>query len=112
MPKEKKAEKAAAKHKNSEPAELSIDGILAISRAIADPNRFAVLRRISEGTCTSSVELLEGLEIKAATLSHHLRELEAAGLIMTLREGKSVRAALKRKAWKTYVSALKTVVSQ
>ena len=93
--------------KGKKTGEMSVESLLTINKAIADPSRFAVLRKISEGSCASSGDLLVGLQIKAATLSHHLKELEAAGLIDTLREGKSVRAALRRKVWKLYVSTLK-----
>lgn len=89
----------------------SDDSMRAISKAVADPSRFAVLRKIAHGGCATCGELLEGMDIKAATLSHHLKELESAGLIETAREGKFTRATLKRKVWKNYVSGLKDLLS-
>lgn len=61
----------------------------AILKALADPRRFEVLERIAGSGCAISCsQTLADLPISAATLSHHLKELEAAGLIRVEREGK------------------------
>ncbi|MGA2251005.1 ArsR/SmtB family transcription factor [Terracidiphilus sp.] len=61
----------------------------AILKALADPRRFEVLERIARSSCAVTCsQTLADLPIAAATLSHHLKELEAAGLIHVRREGK------------------------
>jgi len=45
------------------------------------------------------------------TLSHHLKELEAAGLIETEKRGKFVDAKFQSKVWKKYLAELKRVMS-
>jgi ArsR family transcriptional regulator, arsenate/arsenite/antimonite-responsive transcriptional repressor len=61
----------------------------AILKALADPRRFEVLERIARSSCAVTCsQTLADLPIAAATLSHHLKELEAAGLIHVQREGK------------------------
>ena len=61
----------------------------AILKALADPRRFEVLERIAGSSCAVTCsQTLADLPIAAATLSHHLKELEAAGLIHVQREGK------------------------
>ena len=61
----------------------------AILKALADPRRFEVLERIARSSCAVSCsQTLADLPIAAATLSHHLKELETAGLIHVQREGK------------------------
>jgi ArsR family transcriptional regulator, arsenate/arsenite/antimonite-responsive transcriptional repressor len=61
----------------------------AILKALADPRRFEVLERIAGSGCAISCsQTLADLPISAATLSHHLKELETAGLIRVQREGK------------------------
>lgn len=79
-----------------------------IAKAIADPRRMALLRSIAKKT-TSCADLRKGLTISASTLSHHLRELEMAGLIETDKQGRSLHATLQKKVWKSYVSALKAL---
>jgi len=55
---------------------------MAILKALADPRRFELLERIAKAACPlGCAEAREALPISAATLSHHIKELETAGLI-------------------------------
>jgi ArsR family transcriptional regulator, arsenate/arsenite/antimonite-responsive transcriptional repressor len=61
----------------------------AILKALADPRRFELLERIAHAGCPlGCTEARAALPISAATLSHHIKELETAGLIDVRREGK------------------------
>jgi len=61
----------------------------AILKALADPRRFELLERIAQAGCPLGCSAaLAALPISAATLSHHIKELETAGLIDVRREGK------------------------
>ena len=60
-----------------------------ILKALADPRRFELLERIGKAGCPlGCAQALAALPISAATLSHHIKELEKAGLIHVRREGK------------------------
>jgi len=62
---------------------------VAILKALADPRRFELLERIASAGCpVGCSEALAALPISAATLSHHVKELETAGLIEVRRKGK------------------------
>jgi ArsR family transcriptional regulator len=61
----------------------------AIFKALADPRRFELLRQIAKAGCPLGCsKALSCLSISPATLSHHVKELEVAGLIDIRREGK------------------------
>src|SRR5580698_9006698 len=61
----------------------------AIFKALADPHRFELLLKIAKAGCPlGCAQALAALPISAATLSHHIKELETAGLIHDRREGK------------------------
>jgi len=61
----------------------------AILKALADPRRFELLERIAKARCPISCSQAHAaLAISPATLSHHIKELESAGLIQVSREGK------------------------
>ena len=52
-----------------------------ISRALADPRRFEILKQISAcGKALPCGNLRDCMPITAATLSHHIKELETAAL--------------------------------
>jgi ArsR family transcriptional regulator len=71
------------------PTRLSRARRTAILKALADPRRFELLERIAKAGCPlGCAQALAALPISAATLSHHIKELETAGLIDVRREGK------------------------
>lgn len=58
-------------------------------KALADPKRFELLERLAKAPCALSCsEVGPALAISPATLSHHIKELETAGLLEVKREGK------------------------
>jgi len=61
----------------------------AILKALADPRRFELLQGIAKAGCPlGCAQARAALPISAATLSHHIKELESAGLIHVRRQGK------------------------
>ena len=77
------------------PGELVPDGLLITLKALADPTRLKILRYISQEELTPS-ELSRRLNLRAPTVTHHLKELRLAGLVnLTLRgQEKLYRARL------------------
>ena len=70
-------------------ARLSRARRTAILKALADPKRFELLERIAQASCPLGCSVARSsLAISPATLSHHIKELETAGLIEVTREGK------------------------
>ena len=73
----------------TKPTRLTRARRTAILKALADPRRFELLERIAKAGCPLGCsQALAALPISAATLSHHIKELETAGIIHVRREGK------------------------
>jgi ArsR family transcriptional regulator len=73
----------------AKPRRLSSARRTAILKALADPRRFELLEQIAKAGCPlGCAQARAALPISAATLSHHIKELESSGLINVRREGK------------------------
>ena len=77
-----------------------------ITKALADPRRYEILRLIAGCDEAACSDLHCHFPISAATLSHHIKELSTAGLIDVRREAKFMHIKLRRKVWKAYLSEL------
>jgi DNA-binding transcriptional ArsR family regulator len=86
---------------------LTEDHFHRIARAIADPRRYDLLRCIGNAGDTLACEQLRGCtEVSAATVSHHMKELESAGLVDSTREGKFVTYRLRRDILNAYLAKM------
>jgi ArsR family transcriptional regulator, arsenate/arsenite/antimonite-responsive transcriptional repressor len=88
-----------------------IDKIAAILKALANPNRLRILKRLAScsekdtydaktGLCPCVGDLGKDLGIAASTLSHHVKELRTAGLVRTERSGQKMRCRVDKKVLK------------
>ncbi|MEM8669905.1 MAG: helix-turn-helix domain-containing protein [Planctomycetota bacterium] len=77
-----------------------------IAKAIADPQRFAILAAIAHHDEVPCKSLVSEFSITQATISHHLKELVAADLIHSRREGQLAILRCRRDVCDAYIQGL------
>jgi ArsR family transcriptional regulator len=88
---------------------LTEEQVQLVAKALADRSRYEILKRIGECDDAMACESIRDcLRISAPTLSHHMKELEAAGLISVQRSGKFVHYRLRRDILEAFFNRLKT----
>jgi ArsR family transcriptional regulator len=76
---------------------LTEDQVLLIAKALGDRRRYEILKRLGE--CRDAIAcgtVRDCTGINPATLSHHMKELELAGLVEVARDGKFASYVLRR----------------
>lgn len=82
-----------------------------LAKLLADPARLELLSRIARsGAECACADLTCAMPIKPATVSHHMKELIAAGLVEDRREGKFHFYRVNRTRWNAYLEGLRRLV--
>jgi len=90
-------------------SELTEDQLSLIAKALADPRRYEILKKISTQRCiTPCSTMRECFDIAPATLSHHMKELETAGLIRSEKCGKFVNYTPRPEVLRAYLDRLQS----
>ena len=87
---------------------LSKDQAQLIARALGDARRYEILRRLAEEKQPTACEVMRGhMEISPPTMSHHMKELETAGLVRVERKGKFAYYELDGEVLEAFIKRLR-----
>jgi ArsR family transcriptional regulator len=93
----------------SKPADktLTEDQVLLIAKALGDRRHYEILMRLGKGRdAIACGTVRDCMGINPATLSHHMRELEIAGLVV-VRDGKFASYVLRRDVLEAFFQRLR-----
>ena len=82
------------------------------AKAMGHPVRIYILQLLSRQTCCYSGDLSEILPIAKSTLSQHLKELKAAGLIQGTIQGPKIKYCLNKENWQLAQELFKMLLHQ
>jgi ArsR family transcriptional regulator, arsenate/arsenite/antimonite-responsive transcriptional repressor len=78
-----------------------------IARALGDPTRFAIYKHLAENDEIRCGDICLDTPVRAPTVSHHLKVLTDAGLIISRREGQGVYYRAVPERLKAYLKYLR-----
>jgi ArsR family transcriptional regulator, arsenate/arsenite/antimonite-responsive transcriptional repressor len=87
---------------------LTEDQVLLIAKALGDRRRYEILKRLGERPdAVACCVVRDCMDINPATLSHHMKELEIAGLVEVVRDGKFASYVLRRDVLEAFFQRLR-----
>ena len=96
-----------SKKRTDKPSRLPAWQFGAIAKALSDPRRYGIVSEIASAPDALPCCALRAAEaVSAATISHHIKSLEAAGLIEVVREGKFAQLSFRRDTFDAYLRQL------
>ncbi len=89
--------------------ELTEDQLTLIAKALADPRRYEILKKLGTQACATPCSAMRDcINVAPATLSHHMKELETAGLVRSKKDGKFVQYTLQAQVLRAYLDRLRS----
>jgi ArsR family transcriptional regulator len=82
-----------------------------ITRALSDPHRYQIIEKLGQAEANNCAcgDIRDCIPVTPATLSHHMKELENAGLVESKKEGKFVNYTLCRDVLAAYIERLSKI---
>jgi DNA-binding transcriptional ArsR family regulator len=91
---------------------MTDERFFAISKALADPQRFRIFQRIAQSADELACKALTAeLDVTPATISHHLKELGGVGLVSGRKEAQCMFLTADRAAFHDWQAELARRVS-
>ncbi len=83
-----------------------------LGKVFSHPARVAILQHLIQANACINLDLIQELGLAQATISQHLKELKAIGIIKGTVDGVSVNYCIDEKKWKEFKSTFELFFDQ
>ncbi|MEN7549693.1 metalloregulator ArsR/SmtB family transcription factor [Rapidithrix thailandica] len=86
---------------------MEFSKIKKISKALSDDNRLKILLAIrKKASCLQCTEIYDMVQLTQPSISHHMKQLIEADLVLYSKEGRNVKYNLNKKVLNEYIAFL------
>ena len=87
---------------------MDLKSVERISKAIGDPHRIKILQAVKKQGCMPCADICNMIDLTQSSISHHVKQLTDAGLLIAEKEGRYVKYTLDKKLLNEYMKFLTT----
>jgi ArsR family transcriptional regulator len=81
-----------------------------ISKALGDPHRIKIMQYIGQSrSCTQCSNIVELIDLTQSAISHHIKQLTDAGLLIAEKEGRNIKYAIDKNVVDAYLKFLQEI---
>jgi len=78
-----------------------------ISKALGDPHRIKIMQYVGKRhDCTQCANIVELIDLTQSAISHHIKQLTDAGLLIAEKEGRNIKYAVDKDVVDAYTNFL------
>jgi len=77
-----------------------------ISKALGDPTRLRILQEVKQREWMQCATICELIDLAQPSVSHHLKQLTDAGLLISEKEGRNIKFSIDKEVLTTYITFL------
>jgi len=74
-----------------------------ISKALGDPNRIQILEDVKKHGWRQCADICDMMNLAQPSVSHHIKQLIDAGLLISDKEGRSIKYAIDKEVFDNYL---------
>lgn len=77
-----------------------------ISKALGDPHRLRILQEVKKNSGTQCAHIVDMLDLAQPSVSHHIKQLIDAGLLISQKEGRNISYSIDKEVLAEYIKYL------
>ena len=88
---------------------LDVKQIERISKALGDPHRIRIIQSVCPKGWTQCSEIVERIDLTQSAVSHHIKQLVDAGLLIPEKQGRNIKYTIDTQVVDAYMAFLQGI---